>query len=167
MKTTKQLLWFILPSICVFLLFYVSSLLPQSNSFKFISDQQYIRLLLKDPLFPKSLFYFLFSPFALAFSVGMVLFVFKMIIAKKHNISRFNTYYYTVLFISSSAVFYFSANLKALLGLPLSTYNVHTILSTDASLHFSLPVILVAIQAGIVICFLYWFINKLILKHKS
>lgn len=167
MKTARQLLWFIFPTMCIFLLFCIFLFLPKvGESSVFISDQQYIRLLLKDPFFLKSLFYSLAFPFILAFVMELILFIIGKSITKKHNIKYFNIYYYTILFIFSFSIFYLNRGLRYVWGLPTSAYNVRSLLSTHNSFYFSVPVILVAIQAALILCFLHWLINKLILKYK-
>ncbi|MDD4125200.1 MAG: hypothetical protein PHW77_05705 [Eubacteriales bacterium] len=57
--------------------------------------------------------------------------------------------------------------IKAYLGLPLSAYFAHLIINGIDTYLANLPAILLSMQVGIIVCFLFWLTDKIMIKTRK
>ena len=146
MKVLKQLLWFIVPTVLVWI-FVILYLLfcnefSNSNSPSFSGYANYLRLFLNNSVFPKALLNTLFISFIPAVLVSAITYISKLIF-------KFSpVFMYVTAFVFSTLVALFS----------------HTIFFGEP-ININLFSIATAIQIGIICCFICWIIN--IIKTKA
>ncbi|MHB1454665.1 MAG: hypothetical protein ACYCYM_12040 [Saccharofermentanales bacterium] len=171
MKTFKQLLWFIIPTIIIPVLLLLN-FMQSINYPKFIGPQNYMRLLINDPLFLKALLNTLAIPTAAALVGGLIIYLIKLLFFGKANTKRVTPVYYTCLFVASSTIFHITANLTTFFGIPQQAYSARTIMqhTSDYSawrlmnIPINFSVILISMQAGVLVCFVFWLVDKAVSK---
>lgn len=135
MKTLKELLWFIVPTVIIGVLLYIFTFVVTANLPGFIGPQNYLRLFMNDPVFLKALINTVSLPLLLAGGIGVVLFLIKHFLFKDQQRGIF----YAVYFISTSALL----------------------------IQPNIPAILLSMQFGVIICFIFWCAEKIIQKMKT
>ncbi|MDD2362187.1 MAG: hypothetical protein PHH84_04425 [Oscillospiraceae bacterium] len=164
MKAFKHLLWFIVPSVIIGVLLYIFTFADAANLPRFVGTQNYLKLFLNNPVLLRALFNAIVLPLFLAIGIGVSLFIIKQFLFRDKHSGIF----YSVCFISSSLVFHFTANLKLFMGLPPAAYSSHVIVSSSALLmQPNIPAILISIQVGVIICFIFWCADKITQKLRS
>ena len=167
MKTFRQLLWFIIPTAVIAILF-PASLILSFHSFSdilhpsgFVGYGNYLNLLFHDDVFLKALFNTIAWPAVITFCVGIGLLLLKHFLFRE----KYTRIFYGATFALAALTFHFTANLKMLMGLPLTAYSARAVVSAGSVLaQPSVPAILISLQVGIIVCFLCWCADKILGK---
>ncbi|NCA93529.1 hypothetical protein EOM82_09965 [bacterium] len=167
MKTFKQLICFIVPTAVIWALICVTSFIPSDSLPGFLQEQDYLSIYFKDSFLFKDFVSTLVLPCCFVLLTGLMIYVVKTIMIRKSCGKSFNKTFYAVAFTVCSALFYFSSGIKAYLGIPPSAYSVHTIISGIDNYRVNLPAILLSMQVGIIVCFLFWLTDKIMIKTRK
>ncbi len=165
-KTVKQLLWFIIPSAFIWALIYVVTFIPNDNLPGFLQEQDYLKFCFCDMLIIKAFLSILIRSFCYVLLIGFALYIVKLLVNRKSERKFANKVFYMSALTVCYAFFYFSSDIKAFMGLPPSVYTPWLImLSPDEIARkycINIPAILISIQVGIVICFIFWCVDKIL-----
>ena len=146
-KVFKQLLWFIIPTALIwgFWFIYDMSFVNEtitSNNPRFGDYSYYLELFKNDEIYSKAVFNTVFISFISAVLIGAVTYICKLIF--KFNL----TFMYTLTFGLTTLTAFFS----------------HSILF-GSNVNFSVLNIIIALQIGVICCFVCWLIDTI--KSKS
>lgn len=147
MRKAKQLLWFIIPSVLIWVSITIDVISIRHNTPKFIGTTQYFRLFLYDPTFKKALFNTMLKLILIILLISIALYAAKRIVGQKLIPKYANTAFYIIIILLITAGGYLK--LHSFLGNPY--YNLWSIFSTLA--------FLVSLQIAILFCFIFWCID--------
>ena len=162
MKTFKQLLWFIVPTVLFIVLLFVLTFADTTKLPTIIGAQDYLITFINNPLLLRTLFNAITLPFLMTVIFGLILLPLKYTFIFNNKNQLFNAFY----FLSTSLFFHFTANIKQFFGLPPSVYVAHMIINSKSELlrGVNIPAILFSLQVGVIMCFIYWCSSKI--NHK-
>ena len=165
MKTFRQLLWFIIPTAVIWSFIYVMNFIPSDSLPGLLKEQDYLRIYFKDSLWLSFFIDTLILPWLLTLLTGFVIYVVKVVMMRKSGVKSY--IYYIIAFTVCSVLFYFSSGIKTYLGLPPSAYSAYTAISDINTYRVNLPAILLSMQVGIIVCFLLWLTDKIMIKTRK
>ena len=165
MKKFKEFLLLFVPVI-VFTILPIIIFVSNLNINAFVSYEHYLRLFLNDSVFKTAIFNtycypIIFSLFAVVF-VALLCHLIKNIQSRK--------VFYPVSVVFASVVAFFSTYLMKVIyfGLPMDVYSTQYIITnTPPNISISIYEILLALQIGFLVTFLFWLVELLILFVKK
>ncbi len=164
MKSFKQLLCFIIPSVVCWILYFLPSVLSYDiiNKPSFMGIENYLRIFLNDSLFIKTLFNTI-SPYILITVIMVILaLALKYLLKKKYK--YFNFIFYSSVLILNTACYHFY---QLFLVWSYNSLNYNPISSFRYFYTFDFNSLLLSLQWGIFACFLFWLGNLIIEKIKN
>jgi len=172
LKTFKQLLCFIIPFVVSAGLLLVLYLPMEQSEPKFISNENYLRLLLNDSVFLTAIFNtfcvsLLIGLFAAAILAAVRFFTLKFVKSK-----RLNRLFSPLSVVVTSVVIYSVSigRMISVVGFPSENYTAQTILlhlTDTASIrpnYFNFPLLLLSVLPGSLFAFFIWIIDRIFFK---
>ena len=155
MKRTKQLLWFIIPTVYIWFSIIYTAISVKNSTPKFLGTTNYYRLFFKDAAFKKALFNTFLFPALIAFLFCVVLYIAKRLINRKYHIKYINAVFYGAASVFTTACMYFQ--FKGCFAYPANTYLAAVLQAEPKGSNFNL--FLLCLQAAILLCFIFWCID--------
>ena len=160
MKRTKQLLWFIIPTVYIWFSIIYTSISVKNSTPKFLGTTNYYRLFFKDAAFKKALFNTFLFPALIALLCCAALYTAKRLINRKYNIKYINAVFYAVASVLTTACMFF--RIKRVFAYPANTYFAAVLQAEPKGSNFNL--FLLCLQAAILLCFIFWCIDLILEK---
>ena len=160
MKRTKQLLWFIIPTVYIWFSIIYTAISVKNSTPKFFGTTDYYRLFFKDAVFKKALLNTFLFPALIAFLFCVVLYIAKRLINRKYNIKYINAVFYGAASVFTTACMYFQ--FKGCFAYPANTYFAAVLQAEPKGSNFNL--FLLCLQAAILLCFIFWCIDLILEK---
>lgn len=153
MRKAKQLLWFIIPSVLIWIIIAIP-VISVKNHTPFITAAGYFRLFIKDSTFKKALFNTLSKPILITLLISIALYAAKRIVGKRLIPKYANAVFYTLI------IFLLTVSRYVLLSLFVYPYySVSAILYTNSSSIVSTLVFMLSLQIAILFCFIFWCVD--------